>query len=336
MLLTPETVLALRPTAPEVFFSRYLPDDPRLGELVLRGIPTEAQRLDAVFLGIPQDLGVIQNAGRPGAAEAPAAIRSAFYRLTPDTGTSAGLDQLSIADLGDIDPTDKSLEELHALQERCISELLIHAPCVIVLGGGHDIAYPNAAALLRHSPCGILVFDAHPDVRPRIDGKPHSGSAFRQLLEELRFPAERLAYIGLQPYAIAREHREYLQQRGAHLCFLPELLRRGMASVLPELFAAISDGGQLPVYVSIDMDAIPAAFAPGVSAPATIGIPPEQLLWAAHFLGSSPNVRLLDIAELNPRYDLDHRTARLAALILATFLAGLLQRPQSSASTENS
>ncbi len=325
VLLPPELQSHLRPP-PEHAFSRNDPDDPRLGELIYRGHAPEGRTPDVVLLGIPQDLGVQINRGRPGAAEAPGAIRSALYRLTPNTGGEAGLEQLCIVDLGDIETQGKSLPDIHALQQQCVFALLQQSRCTIVLGGGHDIAYPNAAALFQHHECGILVFDAHPDVRPRRNGSPHSGSAFRQLLEELGFPPYRLAYIGLQPFAVARAHYDYLHHRGVHVCPIAELRTRGMSAVLPALFDAVSNGGSLPVYASFDLDVVPAAFAPGVSAPATIGIPPEELLWAAQFLGSHAIVRLVDIAELNPRYDIDGRTARLAAWLTASFLAGMLQR----------
>ncbi len=325
VFLSEELRQHLRSPAEELVFHRGDPDDPRLGELVLRSLEGLERRPDVVLLGIPQDIGVRRNRGRPGAAEAPEAIRRLFYRLTPDTGADVGLDQLTIVDLGDLVAEGKSLEELHALQQRCVAELLDQGLCVIVLGGGHDIAYPNGSALARRGPCGILSFDAHPDVRPYPDGA-HSGSAFRQLLEELHFPAHRLAVIGLQPFAVARAHREYLLRHGTHVCTLPELRARGMAATLPELFARISETGHLPVYASFDLDALPAAIAPGVSAPSPTGIPAEELLWAAYFLGTQPSVCLLDIAEVNPRYDCDQRTARLAAWLLASFLSGLLQR----------
>ena len=314
----------LRPPAEELVFHRGDPEDPRLGELIVRSVEQLERLPDVVLLGIPQDIGVRRNRGRPGAAAAPEAIRRILYRLTPDTGSEAGLEQLCILDLGDLAPEGTSLEEFHALQERCLSELLQQGLCVIVLGGGHDIAFPTAAALSRRGPCGILLFDAHPDVRPYAEGA-HSGSAFRQLLEELHFPAHRLALIGLQPFVVARAHRQYLLRRGASICPLAELQRRGMTSVLPELFDRISEQGRLPVYASFDLDALPAAVAPGVSAPSPVGIPAEDMLWAASFLGSQPAVRLLDIAELNPRYDCDQRTARLAAWLIASFLSGRLQ-----------
>ncbi len=319
--------LRLRPPDPALLFRRGEPDDPRLGESFSLGHIPEGRIPDVVIVGVPQDLGVRHNNGRPGAAEAPTAIRAALYRLTPETWTRHSLEQLCIVDLGDLIVDGVDIQAMHALQERCVAALLEAGTCAIVLGGGHDIAYPNAAALFQQGECGVLVFDAHPDVRPRRNNLPHSGSAFRQLLEERNFPAHRLAYIGLQPFVVARVHREYLQSRGVQSCTLEEVRKRGIDTVLPELFAAISDRGRLPVYVSIDLDAVPSAFAPGVSAPATVGLLPEELLWAASFLGARPNVRLLDIAELNPRYDLDNRTARLAAWIIATFLAGMSERP---------
>lgn len=325
MVLLPSD-LQLHLPDPALFFSRGEPDDPRLGELVYRGHAPAERRPDVLIVGVPHDIGVRHNSGRPGAAEAPTAIRAALYRLTPETWGEHSLAELCIVDVGDLVLDGADILTAHAFQQRCVAALLQSGSCTIVLGGGHDIAYPNAAALFQQHECGILVFDAHPDVRPRRNSLPHSGSAFRQLLDELRFPPHRVAYIGLQPFVVARAHRQYLQERGVRTCTLEELRARGIAAVLPELFGAISDGGRLPVYVSIDLDAVPAAFAPGVSAPATVGITPEELLWAAHFVGARPNVCLMDIAELNPRYDVDNRTARLAALLIATFLAGMVQR----------
>jgi formiminoglutamase len=177
----------------------------------------------------------------------------------------------------------------------------------------------------------VLVFDAHPDVRPLVDGRAHSGSAFRQLLEGT--PAllgRRLAYVGLQPFAIARSHREFLEQHGALLCFLPELQPGRLLEQVQELFERISEGGRLPVYVSLDLDALPAAVAPGVSAPSPIGVPAQELLQSLEWLGAQPAVRLLDLAEYAPPYDLDGRTGRMAALCVCALLAGRASRQRST------
>ncbi len=280
-------------------------------------------RPDAVLLGIPQDLGVRRNQGRPGAAKGPDAIRHALYRMTPEA-LHSDLSQLCLVDIGNLRTVGKTLEELHELQFRCVAHLLGQSECVIVLGGGHDIAYPNARAMLHHAQeCAVLVFDAHPDVRPLGNGRAHSGSAFRQLLEGTPpFPGRRLAYIGLQPFAIARSHRQFLEQHGALLCFLPELQPGTLLERVRQLFEHISEGGQLPVYVSLDLDALPAAVAPGVSAPSPVGLPPQELLESLQWLGAQRVVRLLDLAEYAPAYDLDGRTARMAALCLCAFLSG--------------
>jgi formiminoglutamase len=97
-----------------------------------------------------------------------------------------------------------------------------------------------------------------------------------------------------------------------------------------ELFERISEGGRLPVYVSLDLDALPAAVAPGVSAPSPIGVPAQELLQSLEWLGAQPAVRLLDLAEYAPTYDLDGRTGRMAALCVCALLAGLASRQRST------
>jgi len=322
--MLPETLAAELIPAPEpLYYRRGSPDDPRLGELVHRGSAPSGMRPDAVLLGIPQDLGVRRNQGRPGAAKGPDAIRRALYRMTPEA-LHSDLSQLCLVDIGNLRTVGKTLEELHELQFRCVAHLLEQSGCVIVLGGGHDIAYPNARAMAQYArEYAVLVFDAHPDVRPLVNGRAHSGSAFRQLLEGTPpFPGRRLAYIGLQPFAIAGSHREFLEQHGALLCFLPELQPGKLLERVRQFFERISDGGLLPVYVSLDLDALPASVAPGVSAPSPIGLPAQELLESLQWLGTQRAVRLFDLAEYAPAYDLDGRTARMAALCLCALLSG--------------
>ena len=78
-------------------------------------------------------------------------------------------------------------------------------------------------------------------------------------------------------------------------------------------------------YVSFDMDAVSSAFAPGVSAPATIGFTSDEIIEMAYWAGAE-GTRMIDIVEVNPHFDIDDRTSRLAALMIASFISGLAER----------
>ena len=165
-------------------------DDLRLGDVLLDG-----DGGDVVLLGFPNDEGVKRNSGRAGAKEGP----KVFRQLLKRTGTivNAEFDDLdlrnylTVSDGGNI-PEDLDLEEAHRLLEERVSELISKGKIPFVVGGGNDQSYPNASALLNNltkdQSIVVINIDAHLDVRPLKEGnKAHSGSPFRQLLEDQRF-----------------------------------------------------------------------------------------------------------------------------------------------------
>ncbi|MCA1626182.1 MAG: arginase family protein, partial [Acidobacteria bacterium] len=123
----------------DLFFQKNDSNDVRLGEIVLFEID-DYKSSDIVILGCPQDTGVARNKGRIGAAQAPAAVRQQFYKLT-DFGISS-----QIFDLGDI-KIQKTLEETHDLHTKIVERILRDGKCLIVLGGGNDISYADGAAM---------------------------------------------------------------------------------------------------------------------------------------------------------------------------------------------
>ena len=163
-------------------------DDIRLGDII-----TENDQGDVVLIGFPYDEGVRRNNGRIGAKQGP----QAFRKLLQRTGTVVNAEfdcldlrkYLKISDGGNIDE-DLSLEEAHQQLQRKIQQLLTNQQIPFIVGGGNDQSYPNASVLLQTSTKSLLIIniDAHFDVRPlKDDGKAHSGSPFRQLLEDQRF-----------------------------------------------------------------------------------------------------------------------------------------------------
>ena len=292
-------------------------DDRRVGHLLGAAL-SESAAPSAVLIGFPSDAGVRRNGGRPGAAEGPSAIRQALVRLTPDADAPERFARLlaHTRDLGDVAVSGDVEADQAALADALAPHLAAGA-FGIVLGGGHETAYGHFQAHARlGAPVRILNWDAHADVRELRDGRAHSGSPFRQALEHESGLCERYVVAGLQPHSVAGAHLAYVRAHGA------AHFRHALDD--PALMDALYADG--PTLVSFDVDAVDRAHAPGVSAPATDGLPVALWLRAAFLAGRTPGVRGAEVVELSPPLDQDGRTAALAALTVWQLLRGLAAR----------
>ncbi|MGH7510659.1 MAG: formimidoylglutamase [Gemmatimonadales bacterium] len=293
------------------------PGDRRLGHLLgARLDRTDAP--DVVLLGFPSDEGVRRNGGRVGAAGGPAAIRAALYAMTPDP-RSGRLEELlgRARDLGDLEISGDVESDQRRLGDALAPHLGREA-FVIVLGGGHEASYGH---FLGYASAGrrveILNWDAHADVRELKQGQAHSGSPFRQAVEDPSGACRRYSVAGLQPHAVARAHLDYVHQHG-------RVLWRD--EVTPDSIDRFYAGLEAPALVSFDLDAVAEAEAPGVSAPNAGGLAGDLWLRAAYGAGRSAAVASADIVELNPAVDRGSQTARLAALTVWWLLRGRAER----------
>lgn len=292
------------------------PDDLRLGHWLVQQnkVPRVA------LIGFPSDAGVKRNGGRPGAALAPDAIREMLYRLTPDARNyTAFCDLIAAAsDLGNVQVTGDVDKDQQHLGD-ALAPLLLQETIPIVIGGGHETAFGHFLGYAKsRQPVQIVNVDAHADVRPLKNGKAHSGSPFFQALEYGEGVCLGYTVLGLSPVSVAQTHTRYLSDKGCTFHWRDEL-------DLPFLQAWFA-GLQRPTMVTLDMDVVHQAEAPGVSAPAADGIPLNLLYEAAYLAGKSPFVRSLDLVEVNPRVDKDLQTTRAAAVTLWYFLCGLTER----------
>jgi formiminoglutamase len=280
-----------------------------------------------VLVGFPYDEGVRRNQGRVGAADAPAAVRSILYRLTPeDLETGSDLRRLALLDLGDVAP-DANLEQAQQTLGDVVADLLRCQAIPIVLGGGHETAYGHylghvAAGL----DVGVLNVDAHLDVRPLLDGRGHSGSPFLQMLTHPTrpLPGSRYVCLGAQPFAVSRDHLAFVRERGGSVLWASDA-EEGLHEVFEQARERLG-GGMCPLYVSLDADVVRAGDVPGVSAPNPLGLSGAEVARWAYDVGACPDVRSFELVEVNPRFDLDNRSARWAAVVLWHFLAGLAGR----------
>jgi formiminoglutamase len=316
------------PTPPEDLPHRA--DDLRLGDIV-EFWPGDAPKLragQAVLVGFPQDEGVRRNQGRPGAAQAPHEIRQYLYRLTPwDAEHDIDLTDHHPIDMGSIRIAG-SLEDSQAALGAVVGGILGQGALPVILGGGHETAYGHYLGYLGDSrPVGIINIDAHPDVRPCLDGKRgHSGSPFRQALEHPTHPLPGSHYVclGAQPHAVSRAHWQYAHQHGCTVRWFHELKHSLEQQFLWEIEQLGSAGCR--VYVSLDADVIQMADVPGVSAPNPIGLTGAAVVSLAHLAGKSPWVSSFDLVEICPPCDINGQSSRWASLMIWNFLTGLARR----------
>ncbi len=302
-----------RPTDTALYFTRNDTADPRLGDRVNRGAGVY-ESAAVVILGCPQDEGVRRNGGRVGAAQGPAEIRRALYKMTV-----TGLDSLGVHDAGDVAPL-ATLEDTHAAQQAAVAQLLADGKRVVVLGGGNDISYPDCAALSKHAG-DVLAFnvDAHFDVRPNAER--NSGTPYRQLLEEGLLRAHRFFELGSQPFCNAQAHADYLKEKRVRVVPLTALRAAGAARVVRRALREAERAKA--VFWGLDMDVVNAAEAPGVSAPNPLGLTGAELCELAALAGAEPRTRIVELSEVNPAFDVDGRTSRLAAAVIWHYLAAV-------------
>ena len=283
---------------------------------------------DVVLVGMPFDHGVLLNQGRPGAAEGPTAFRQALLRLgtTYDGEHQVDFDYLRLADAGDVAVVPGDVLASHERLTVVTETVLAAGAVAVVIGGGHDATFATVQALQSSWPsCGGINVDAHLDMREVKDGRIGSGTPFRRILEELQVPGDSLVEFGLQGYANSREHLEYAAQQGVRCHPAGQLAEDGWRAAWDQELVRLA-GRCEALFVSIDLDVFPAALAPGVSAPGIEGPSPETVSVMAFQAGRNRRVQLFELMELNPEFDIDERTARLAVVLLAAFLAGVATR----------
>ncbi len=310
--------LTTRPDT-RLLFSRNDPNDPRLGD-VARTEPSDYAAADVVIVGCPQDEGVRRNGGRAGAAEAPDAIRQQFYRLTTFNIRKR------IFDLGDI-VIDGDLETIHERHFKVLKQLLEDKKRVIVLGGGNDISYPDGCAMADvFGPdwwIGVNI-DAHLDVR--LADERNSGTPYRQLLDEGHLRPGYFYEAGYQSHLASPVYYEYIRERGVNRISL-ELLRSRTEADL-ELKESIKQkfighSSSLNTFFGFDLDAVRMADAPGTSAPSPLGLRAGEFIQLVKYAASLANTKIIEFSEVNPRFDIDNRTAKLVEIGMHRFCTGI-------------
>jgi formiminoglutamase len=282
-----------------------------------------ADRPGVALLGFASDAGVIRNHGRPGAADGPRTLRRALANLAWHGGDDARL-----YDAGDVACEGDQLEDAQAAYAERLADLLRAGHFPIGLGGGHEIAwaaYPGLERALRGDPrlerLGIVNFDAHLDLRrPEIPGRGTSGTPFLQIAESRAAAGREFRYLCLGASEAANTPALFDRARDLGVEIVLDIdAGAPAAQVRLQQFLGESSA----VYLTFCLDVLPPAVAPGVSAPSGLGVALHRavallrdvLAHCGHRTRAS-KLLLADVAEFNPRFDPDGRTARTAARLV--------------------
>ncbi|AZB34270.1 MULTISPECIES: formimidoylglutamase [Chryseobacterium] len=269
---------------------------------------------DFVLHGFAVDEGVRRNKGRQGAKDAPDVIRknmSNFPVILPD---------FSMLDFGNVTCEDGNLENAQNNLAKNVSKVLLKGGKSLVLGGGHEVTYAHYLGIKTAFPeqkIGIINIDAHFDNRqPEKEVGPSSGTGFWQIAQE--GPVNSL-HIGIQRNSNTLKLFDTAHQYGMKYILSDELFFENLPSVYQRIDDLLENVDF--AYLTICMDVFNASIAPGVSASAYNGIFADATFmhFYRHILKNKKLVAL-DVAEVNPSFDIQDRTARLAACLVNEWL----------------
>ena len=274
---------------------------------------------DAAIVGIPYDGSVSY---RSGTRLGPRAIREQSLLLW-GYNNALGVhpfQQQTVVDYGDVDVVPVDIQATQRAIEQEVGEILAAGAKVISLGGDHSITLPLLRAQAKkHGPVAVVHFDAHPDTWDcEYAGQRYShGTGFRRAIEEGLIDTAAYLQIGIRgPTAGPEDYRDALKL-GATMFTMDAVAERGVPAIVQEIRQRV---GARAMYVSLDIDAVDPAFAPGTGTPEVGGLTSREILALVRGL---EGLKLIggDLVEVSPPYDASGITAVLAANLVFEMLS---------------
>ena len=282
---------------------RPLPDKPDYaGFLSFGGAPMTQERadlagVDIAVVGAPTDDLV---SDRPGTRFAPRAIRAASCPPGPhlEAGVDA-FDVLRIVDYGDAPVVPADAEASHRAIERLVGEVVEAGAIPLTLGGDHSITEPCVrAASARHGSVGLVHFDTHTDTGTEVFGVARShGTPMYRLVEAGSVDGRRYVQIGLRGYWPAAAEFAWQAERGVTSFFMHDVRDVGIREVVARTLELVGAG---PAYLTVDIDVLDPAFAPGTGTPEPGGMTSLDLLWAVREIATHIELVGVDVVEVIP------------------------------------
>jgi agmatinase len=280
----------------------------------------DVERADVAILGVPFDGGV---SFRPGARFGPAAVRQASRAIRPQYHPEFDVQpfaRMQVVDAGDVACNPFSIAESLAAIEARASELLGPAEgphpvdALVTIGGDHTIAYALLKAVTRRfGPPALVHFDAHLDTWDTYFGEDFThGTPFRRAAEEGLFDPDHSMHVGIRGPLYAATDLESDRQLGFRTITCDDLHRIGVDGVIQRIRERV---GERPLYISVDIDVLDPAHAPGTGTPEIAGMSSRELMMILRGL-QGQNVISADVVEVAPAYDHAEITSLAAATVV--------------------
>ena len=294
------------------------------GSLPYTQDPAELEGVDVAIVGAPTDDLV---SDRPGARFGPRAIRAASCPPGPHLEAKVdAMAELRMVDYGDAPVIPAEAARTHEAIERTVGEVVSAGAIPIVLGGDHSIAEPDIrACAARHGPLGLVHFDTHTDTGTEVFGVEVShGTPMYRLVEQGHVDPTRYVQIGLRGYWPGPKEFAWQEEHGITSFFMHEVRELGIREVIERALGVVGGG---PTYVSVDVDVLDPAFAPGTGTPEPGGMTSGDLLWACRTVAEQLEVVGAEVVEVIPTaVGSADITALVAERIVRELLTGIALR----------
>jgi agmatinase len=267
------------------------------GSLPYTQDPAELEGVDVAIVGAPTDDLV---SDRPGARFGPRAIRAASCPPGPHLEAKVdAMAELRMIDYGDAPVVPADAARTHEAIERTVGEVVSADAIPIVLGGDHSIAEPDIrACAARHGPLGLVHFDTHTDTGTEVFGVEVShGTPMYRLVQQGHIDPKRYVQIGLRGYWPGPKEFAWQEEHGITSFFMHDVRELGIREVIERTLGLVGAG---PTYVTVDVDVLDPAFAPGTGTPEPGGMTSGDLLWACRTVAEGLELVGAEVVEVIP------------------------------------
>jgi agmatinase len=291
--------------------------------------PAGLRGADVAILGAPFDEGVSY---RPGTRFGPRAIRTAEDVAFPVARPhmELGVDpyaELDIVDYGDIEVRPSDLQRSHVLLRRGVAEILAAGAIPIVLGGDHSLSTPVLQALAEHHGVdgySVVHFDTHADTGSEEGEAPH-GVPFHRAVSDGHLDGRNIVQLGLRGAWPWPEDFQWMREAGFRWHTIAEIVERGIGPVVHDAIEHARSRAPR-TYLTVDIDVLDPAFAPGTGTAEPGGLMTRELLWAVRTVASSLDLCAMDIVEVSPPFDPAGITAMAGQRVVLETLSGIALR----------
>ncbi len=286
--------------------------------------PAELKGVDVAIVGAPTDDLV---SDRPGARFGPRAIRAASCPPGPHLEAKVdAMAELRMVDYGDAPVLPADPKRTHEAIERTVGEVVAAGAIPVVLGGDHSIAEPDIRACAAgRAPIGLIHFDTHTDTGTEVFGVEVShGTPMYRLVEAGIVDPRRYVQIGLRGYWPGEKEFRWQADCGITSFFMHDVRRLGIEEVVGGALDIVGAG---PVFLSVDVDVLDPAYAPGTGTPEPGGMESADLLWACREVACRVELVGADVVEVIPTAPgSSDITALVADRIVREILTGIALR----------